>query len=486
MNEELEVLQDISSESLVVGYLYRLPDTIVEYEDILSADFDFSDEYLRLMYNLLLLTFKTNVRIDETSVNIQVSKMDEETQKKFKSFGGFNAIKRLMKVSESCENFNYIFGKLKTWNMIRDLDKKGFAVRNNIEKLKDKKPDDILKGYEFQLSSVASKNKGLEDSVNLGAGMLDFVRRLKEKPDVGIRIPHPIINTLTRGWRTGKVYTSGMGSGLGKSREMCYYAVEMGIIDQIPILIIVNEQDEIEWKLMLITCVINNIFYPITGVYIEEDEIALGQLTGRKDEIVQEAAKYIEENSKIQFQEMDAYSFDNLKIVLKKHKLRGINYVIYDTFKVFRLGEGAGGASWEQFVATSEMFKKLVGSPKKGGLDMGLFLTFQLTDESIANKILNSTAIAGGKQIKHNLDFIKMSRVLDAKDKEKIRVKIDIPGNPFNGAIEDLDPYKDYYLTFIDKNRGGKDHKYMIYEIQKGKIIFKELGWAVFGKKKEE
>jgi hypothetical protein len=63
---------------------------------------------------------------------------------------------------------------------------------------------------------------------------------------------------------------------------------------------------------------------------------------------------------------------------------------------------------------------------------------------------------------------------------EKIQVKIEMPGNPFNGEIQDLDKYKDYYLTYIDKNRGGKDHRYIISEVDKGKILFKELGWAVF------
>jgi replicative DNA helicase len=479
------VISDLANESLVVGYIYRRPDTLNEYMELISPEYDFTDSGLCFLYRLLVDTFLNHDIVNETSLNIQVSKMDDESQTLYKKMGGFKVYQRLGNVSQVEENFKKIYEKLKVYNLLRELQRKGFNVEKHLDKLKDRSPDAILKSYEMQLSKVGSYIKGIQDSVQIGQGMLNFYENLKKEPDIGIEIPFPIVNRLARGWRTSKIYASGMHSGMGKSREVAYMLTFTSIIGQEPVLIGVNEQDEEEWRLMLLTSVANNILAPKYGLYVDEDEIALGQCTGKKDEMVKEAAKFMEERSKISFLEMNVYDFDSLKIILKKHKLRGIKHAVIDTFKPFR-GEAQGMADWLAFVVTSEKLKRIIGSEKKGGLDMGLWITCQLTDESLISKILGSSSIASGKQIKHNLDFLKMSRMLDWKDKEKIKVKLEMPDNPFNGQIQSLDKYKDYYLTLVDKNRGGKDHKYIIYEVDKGKVIFRELGWAVFNSDEAE
>ncbi|AAK79164.1 replicative DNA helicase [Clostridium acetobutylicum] len=479
----MEVLQDITTESLAIGYLYRVPDTLVEYEELISAKYDFIDDNLRLLYLVLTLTYKQVQKINETTVSIQVSKMDEETQKTFKNFGGNNAINRLVKVAANYENFDTIYQQLKTWNLIRELDRRGFPVRNNLDQLKKRKTDEILKAYDLQLAKVGSYIKNLNDSVDLGKGMKEFYTNLKKKPDIGVALPFPILNTFTRGWRTRCVYGSGMGSGLGKSREVCFIAMYLAYFKNTPLAIFVNEQDEKEWKEMLLTTVTNNIIAPKTGVYVDQEKIVTGTCNEEEDEAVQMAAEFIEKNHNINFLELEDYSYDNLKINLKKVKLKGISHVFYDTYKVFRFSK-SNMASWEQFVATSELFKKIVGSPKKRGLDMALWLTFQLLDEAVVNKVLDNTATASGKQMKHNLDMMKMSRILDYKDKENIGVKIQQPNNPDNGQVEILSVDKTYYMTKVEKNRGGKDKDFIIYEVDKGKIMFKELGFAYFGLKK--
>lgn len=479
------VIQDLAIESLVVGFIFRKPDLLNEYMELISPEYDFTDFGLCFLYRLVVDTFMNHDVMNETSLNIQVSKMDDESQILYKKMGGYKVYQRLSNVSEVQEDFKKIYEKLKVYNLLRELQRKGFNVEKHIDKLKDKSPDQILKAYEMQLTKVGSYIKGIQDSVQIGQGMLDFYENLKKEPDIGIEIPFPIVNRLARGWRTSKIYASGMHSGMGKSREVAYMLTFTSIVGQEPALIGVNEQDEQEWRMMLLTSVANNVFASKYGVYVDEDEIAMGQCTDKKDEMVKEAAKFIEDRSKISFLEMNVYDFDSLKIVFKKHKLRGIKHVVIDTFKPFR-GESQGMVDWLAFVSTSEKLKRIIGSEKKGGLNIALWITLQLTDESLISKILSSMSIASGKQVKHNLDFLKMSRMLDWKDKEKIKVKLEMPDNPFNGQIQSLDKHKDYYLTFVDKNRGGKDHRYIISEVDKGKVIFKELGWAVFNSDEEE
>jgi hypothetical protein len=79
-----------------------------------------------------------------------------------------------------------------------------------------------------------------------------------------------------------------------------------------------------------------------------------------------------------------------------------------------------------------------------------------------------------------------MNRLLDYEDKEKIKVKINIPNNPFNGQIKKLNNKSTYYMMFIDKNRGGLDKVNIIYKVDKGKMIWQEIGTAVFNNKSDE
>jgi len=479
MAEEF-VIQDVSTESITIGFIFKNPSVLSEYLELIFPEYDFNDMGLRFLYNLLIDTYLNHTEINETSVNIQVSKMNEEGQLLYKSLGGFKIYQRLAVISETQTDFKNVYEKLKTYNILRHLHKKGFSIEKNFDKLKDKSVEDILKVYEYQLLKVNSYIKGINDSIRLGSDIIDTYENLKETPDVGIPLPFPIIDSLARGWRTGKLYASAMHSGHGKSRMMVFVLAYTSIINQIPTLLCINEQEKSEIDLMLLTCIANNVFAPKYGVFVNETDIALGNCTGEKNKMVIEAANFIKERSKIQLLELQAWDFDSLKMILKKHKIRGINYCCIDTFKPMRGIEMKGMNEWQQFSYTAENLKKIIGSEAKGGLDMGLWITMQLTDDSITTKTLNSTAIASSKHTKHHMDYLQMSRKLDFQDKSKIKVRIQIKDNAFNGQVEALPLNKTHYLTFVEKNRSGLDHKNLIYEVDNGLMTWKELGYAVF------
>jgi hypothetical protein len=79
-----------------------------------------------------------------------------------------------------------------------------------------------------------------------------------------------------------------------------------------------------------------------------------------------------------------------------------------------------------------------------------------------------------------------LSREIRGKEKETLKVKINQRDSIFNGDIQELDLFKRYYITFVDKNRGGKDHDRIISEVDKGGIVFKELGFAYTEDKKQD
>jgi replicative DNA helicase len=480
------LVQDISTESLVIGCIYNRPNLFDEFAELISSEHDFSEPNLKFLYDILYTTYMTTANIDEMAINVTVSIMDGESQKQFTSLGGAKVYNRLSNVAESQSNFKVLYERLKVYNLLRQLRSKGFSVTEDaIAKLKDRPVDFVLKAYEAQLSRIGSSIKGINDSINIGNDIDDVYNQLKIDPDIGVPLPWPIMNNITRGLRNTRLYGSGFGSGQGKSREVIFILAFTSVINQHKACLVVNETYKEEVQITLLVTIVNNVFAPKTGIYVTEEKIATGTCNPDEDEMCRQAAAYIKERSQISFLETNFYDFESLKIVLKRHSLRGCKLFFIDTFKPLRGAGSEGMAEWQQFVYTTERLKRIIGTEAKGGINAFLWTTFQMTDDAIASKILNSSAIANARQIKHSYDFMKLTRILDKKDKEKIRVRLDMPGNPFNGQEQELDPRKTYYLFYIEKNRSAKDKQYLIYEINKDLMTFVELGWAAFGKKKE-
>lgn len=473
------MIQELSTESIVLGMLYRKPKLLEEYIELIDPEYDFSDESILFLYNILIDTFYSNNSITETSINITVSKYSQSEKNKFKKLGGNKCFERLASISEVSEDFKFYYDKLKSYNVLRYLENKGFPVQKDIDKLKDLNSDGIIKVYESQLLKVGSHIKQIHDSNILGKGILQVYKNLKVNPNIGIQLPYPLIDSICRGWGKSCLFASAMHSGFGKSRMIVEMLCHIGIINQIPILLLINEQEQSEIELMLLTCMANKLGAKY-NIEINETEIALGQVDSIKEHVVFEASEYIENNTQIRIMELKDWSFENLKIILKKHKLRGIDYVVIDTFKPMRGLNNNNSPDWLNFAMSAEKLKELIGSEAKGGLNMGLWFTMQLTDESLITKTLGSSSIANAKQIKHYLDFLMMSRALDDLDTEKIRVKINNPRSDANGKIFKLNQDYKHYLTFIDKNRRGVDKQNIIFRVDKGRMIFTELGQAIF------
>lgn len=471
-----------SAESLVVGSFYKNPQLFFEYDELIYPEWDFITNDLRTLYNIIRTCYHGGYKnIDETIINVEVNKVPEWIEI-YKKIQGYKTIQRLID-KVNLEDFKVYYKELKKYNLLRELFRKGFPVEQKLEKMKELEVEDIYKYFDYNLANTFSHHQNVEDSIILGKNMVSTLNKYQEEPDIGIEIPYHITNNLIRGWRQRCLNATGMHSGCGKSRWVSNIIFDIGIVKKIPILVIANEDDESIWNAILITSIVNNIFNKHSGKYINETDIITGQLSINDFELCKKAAKYIEENSKIYFQETQVYDYESLRRLLKIHKLKGINYFVYDTFKPFR---NSKGATWEGFVQTSEMLKQLCGSKKKDGLDLAGWVTFQLTDDSLFDKILNSNSIASGKQIKHNLNYMSLYRPLTYAEKQKIQIKIYQKDNPFNGELQPLDLFKTYYIGFIDKNKGGQDKLKIIMEVDKGGVVFKELGYAVFKNKEDE
>jgi len=470
-------LQDVALEGLALGYIYRKPEILNEYLELISPEYDFSDNNLRFLYNLLSTTFLSHDVLNETSINIQISKMNDESKNLFQKLGGVKIYNRLSKISEVNEEFKIIYSKLKTYNVLRNLHNRGFAVQDNIEKLKDLNVDQILKVYESQLLKVASFIKGINEGERIGDDIIEFYNELKKTPDEGISIPFDILSYLIRGLRLCTIGGIGLNSGFGKSRTIVRILTHTSIINQTPICVIANEQTASEWKSMLLTSVANNIIAPPYNVSINEDEITRGQCTGVKDKILLESAEYIRDRSKIYFYETNVFDLNALRMIIRTHQLRyNINHFIIDTFKPYRSQFSSGMAEWQQYTYTTEQLKDFARQ-----LKINITFTFQLVDTVLQTGELNSNSISSGKNIAHHMDYIILGKQLTYSERQKYKIKIHMPNNPFNGQFQDFDIHSDYYVYKVIKNRAGMSNVSIVVKVDRGKLLFSEVGYLSMG-----
>lgn len=472
---EKNKLTSSSAEGMLVGSFYLNPHSILDYEDKLKPyDKYFTDKNTQFLYKMFLDLYyvkKHNV-ISEVKINMYLDESSKQNEEQYKSMGGYKTLKMLMNRIDIKE-INSYYEKVLKYAILRDLYKNEFPVHKIIDDIDLLSPQQVIDAFESKLNEVSINIKGVNDSTILGKNMLDIYESYKESPDIGVPIPFPIINDLMRGWRLNTLNMIGGHSGMGKSRIMSRVISYMGVEKQIPIVLIVNEQDIEEWNQMLLSSVVNNLFGKKVGVYINERKIATGTCNKLEDKLCKQAAKYIEKNSKIYFQELSSWDYDTIKKVLKKHKMRGCNHFVYDTFKPFRSSSLKGVSSWEAFVQTAEMLKEIVGSRDRGGLNMGGFITFQLTDDSLFNDVLTSQSIANGKHIKHCADFLMMFRPLKHDEKLSYSFKNEI------GEGMSLNQSKEYYMMFVDKSRSSESKLRILFEGHRGYNVWDELGYAV-------
>lgn len=460
---------------LLIGSMYSNPDLFLDYGELIKSKYDFNQPSNKFLYDSLMDLYSQHAgtEINEVKINIYMNS-DTDRKAKYEYLKGYKYIDRIMKLVDN-EDFPIYYEKLKKFSLLREFERKGFPVqklmsRKDFEKLTN---EQIIKGMEYQINTIGTVIGGVEDSIMLGKNMPEQIEQWKLTPDVGMPLPFAILNMLIRGLRGKKFNLFGMHSGCGKSRTTSKIACYLAIKLDFPVLVLVNEQDETEWNGMLISCVLNNPEFGfdvkmkrlgIDG--IDETKIVTGALTDEESIIVNEAAEYIAKNTKIHFLELENYDELTLKRQIKRHKLKGCRLCIYDTMK-------APDHDWMSFVKTADMLKEVAKE-----LDIAMWSTFQLTDDSLFNDMLTSQAIANGKHIKHVADALMMAKPIPRDQYDKFMIYD--PNDPFMGETTySLDLRITYYMVVLDKNRGGKDKDILCLEVDKGKNMWIERGYLI-------
>lgn len=504
----MDIVANITNEILVVGSLFKKPDLIVEYSHHIRSKYDFHDEVTKFFYDNLEIIYKTRSQNFNQSVLSTYMSQDEERLSLYRTYGGWGTISKWMELSE-VDNFKKYFDVLKKFSLLREYQRNGFDISKivNHKNFELFSPSDIYRAIRTKADRIQTVILTNEESELLNTNIKKTLLHCMETPDLGLQLPFPTMNDMTRGMKKKSVMAVGMLSNAGKSRYMTKLIAYVTLVLKEKVFVLLNEMTVEEIRYALITTVINNVeFQQLHGLKVnkKERELTLGLYKDKngnfiepmKDEwgdvteTIEEFAMRVAENSEEYNKIMkiadwieqetnglilckdvsSSYDDKTLEFEIRKAKLtQGIDYFFYDTFK----NDLATTGDWSAMKVTAT---KLTELSKE--LDMFGYLSIQLTDDAnhILPNELTSSNIANCKSIKHVLHTLFLFK--EIQKSEYVKYGYISNSDWGNGSIHPLNENKRYYCCNTDKNRFGRKCK-LLFEVDLDLNIWMEVGELV-------
>jgi replicative DNA helicase len=235
-NDKSKAYKDIRSCLQVIGALMKKPELLdSDGRHFFKAE-DFTEDLHRVVYGAINNLYQMG------ATNITVQAIEDYLASKPNSLAIYRANKGdewLDEVVHSTDemNFEYYYQRMKKMTLLRVYAEMGVDVtwfydpdeifdlqKKNEQELRfeNTKIEEIADLFEKKLfdARVSCVDNAVDDSVLLGDGALELVESFQEAPEMGINMYGKLINTITRGARTGKFYLRSAPTGVGKSRTM--------------------------------------------------------------------------------------------------------------------------------------------------------------------------------------------------------------------------------------------------------------------------
>lgn len=504
----IDTVSNVTNEILLVGSIYKKPDLFVENGNYIKSKYDFYDEATKFFYDNAEVVYQTRSQEFNRSVISTYMAEDSERLSMYKKYGGWKTIEKWMELAQP-DNISGYFEVLKKYSLLREYQRNGFEISKiiNHHKFEMLSAVDIYRLIRSKTDRIHTVILTNQEAEILNNNIKTTLLHCMETPDLGLQIPFPVMNDITRGMKKKSVMAVGMLSNAGKSRLMTKLIAYITLVLKEKVFVLLNEMSVEEIRYALITTVINNPeFQELHGLHLnkKEKEITLGLykdnngefIYQKKDDwgdVVEPIEDYITRvasNSKEYIKIMQvadwieqetqglifvkdvstAYDDKTLEFEIRKaHLTMGIDYFFYDTFK----NDIATTGDWAAMKVTATKLTELAKQ-----LDMFGYLSIQLTDDAnyVKPDELTSSNIANCKSIKHVLHTLFLFKEIPKSDYHKYGY---IASSDWGeSTIHQLDESKRYYCCVCDKNRFGRKAK-LLFEVQLDYNVWLEVGELV-------
>lgn len=451
----------------------------------INPDKDLTTSDGRFYYNLGYNMVKKGVkRFDEISIASFLNDFPE-LKKEYENRGGWKAISEATSILDP-DNIEAYYEALIKNNLLIRLEKQGFGIEENINKLNQlTTADEVVDYFEIILNTIA-----LNITHDLKLQTLKIteedIKRKKSGEQRGLQFKDasPLLNSFCGGIpRKGLTMFASYTNG-GKT-SFVFENVVLPIVNQgIKACIISNEQDSIVFKDLLYLHVLTT---DLDYWGIDRTKLKSLDFTKEDWESYKKADKIVEEKylSNIVFQRVYDYSMKNVKRTVKKLSRQGVSLFVYDTFKVDSTTE----TIWQSFLNDSKELFQIASKE-----NVAIITPVQIA-LSTKGKVrwLNEGVLANSKQISEIYEEIFTFR--------------DVWQDEYAGAPQDIHPYyyvqdkdnggtftrekkeinityadgKKYKIFFHTKSRNGEVGRTVLYEFKPYANKWKELGLCCVG-----
>ena len=410
-------------------------------------------------------------RFDDVSVYKAIKEMNADKQ--FDQYGGFATINEIMEeVRGSEDNDESYYLQVKKGFTLKELTLLfGDKVLQDTNKYNYHKEhiDKIVTYWSDKLNSISMGTDNRFDAYNLFDNMEKYIEKVESDTMKGMPYyKSPQYTKMTNGWSKGHLYMFGAFGNAGKTSFLFSKVIMACIKAKEKLVVIANEEDIDSFTEKLYVSVLGSELHQA----FDRKKFKQSGFTDEDKGKIKEAQEWVKDisegdNALIKFIFMEEYIMDDVKKVVKHYHSRGYENIIVDTHKVSERSKN--DQRWVTFVEDTKSIYKLC-RPNGGGLNLRMWLNFQLADHSVSSRYLDFSAIGEGKAAKNEASVVNMIRAIWESEFEGGKKKIF--GFKFikeNGKFikktfmlkkEDLGGSEAYYLLFQPKSRfsGNNDN----------------------------
>lgn len=453
---------DTTSIMQVIGCIYNNPSLLDQTEKYIITDDDFPDSFHKVIFGAIYNIYNLGASKITLKNIIDFLAQHPKSEAIFKKDKGEEW---LTQIAENAIDtaFDYYYNRLKKMSLLRAFDNSGIDVSNLYD------PDNILDTRKKQIQEEWLDNTSLADIANKvieqvdqivstyvantfgevqrpNDGAEDLRERLRQRPDVGIPLYGPLINTVTRGARLRKFYLRSAPSGYGKTRSMiadvCYIGCDE-IYDNMfgwikngtaePVLYITTEQELEEIQTMM--------WAFISGV--DEDHIMNNRYEGDEEDRVDKAIEILK-RSKIFIVELPDFSLRDVENIIKQNiRENGVKYAIFDylmtSLKILEeISTRAGGIRLREDNILFMLSRRL----KDIANEYGVFILSgtQLSADWRDSETPDQNLLRGAKSIADSIDY--GSHILPVTKKDLEGLETILATNTFEQPNVKISVYK--------------------------------------------
>ena len=461
--EELSKGREIIEGNFVLS-LWKEPEYYHDYQKIIDPSRDFLHEDSEFYYSIGRAMFKLGFEVfDEVSVALFLE--DKDTLRAaFDARGGYREVREMMNML-AIENIDVYFQELSKSNLLIHLHSLGFNVIQNLDRFKNSTVTDIQDYYDFLLNNSIINSTSSIKIVDLTEGYEPYVEKWNEGQGVGFPVGYPMLNYHLSGIHKKNLILHVAPIGGGKTTSALNFYVLPAIEAGEKICIIANEQDEEQFRQMLLSTIISN---KVNFLKMNRQKLRTGNLNDIQMQAVEEAQEWLKDHAGlIQFVHLTNYGVTDVRRIIKRQSKLGTEIFLFDTLKPT---DESSDKSWAEF---SEVAKEIFITAQKE--DVAVIATAQLKGVSRHQKVLDLDDIGKSKAIAETAGQVLMFRELKQVEKESL----DVYHYDKQGKVKNikLDESKDYIVLFVPKNRYGGTPQ-IVYERNLDFNTMREIGYC--------